>query len=141
MPIYEFYCPACHVIFSFYAKTVNTAAKPLCPRCGGELQRRVSSFSVADGARRRRSDVEALPLSTQRLQEGMQRLEREVTRLKDEDPAQARRMLQNFRRMTGVRFNEMFDSSGRTHTDEDQPDTEPRHCADEPERDPGLYDL
>lgn len=140
MPIYEFYCPACHVIFTFYAKSVNTTARPACPRCGDALQRRVSSFSVADGARRR-GDVEALPLGTQRLQAGMQRLEREVTRLKDEDPAQARRMLQNFTRMTGVRFNEMFDSSSRAQSDEDPAATAPRRGDDEPEHDPGLYDL
>ena len=48
MPIYEFYCSDCHAIYSFFARRVNTTAKPACPRCGRpKIERQISLFSVS----------------------------------------------------------------------------------------------
>ncbi len=46
MPIYEYYCPACHGQFSHLARQID-AAPPACPRCGNEdVERLVSAASV-----------------------------------------------------------------------------------------------
>jgi len=45
MPLYEFYCQACHMIFTFRFKQVDTASIPLCPECGEKLKREVSAFA------------------------------------------------------------------------------------------------
>ncbi len=46
MPIYEFYCKKCHMIFSFFSSTVNTDKRPLCPKCRKvKLERQMSLFS------------------------------------------------------------------------------------------------
>jgi len=47
MPIYEFLCPQCNVIYSFLSRRVDPAKVPPCPKCGAEDLRRVpSQFGV-----------------------------------------------------------------------------------------------
>ena len=46
MPIYEYYCPACHGRFSHLAKRIGESAPP-CPRCQSEdVERLASAASV-----------------------------------------------------------------------------------------------
>jgi putative FmdB family regulatory protein len=50
MPIYEFYCPDCHRVYSFLARSVDTRRQPACPRCSRpELARRPSLFAISKG--------------------------------------------------------------------------------------------
>jgi len=50
MPIYEFYCPDCHMLFSFLARVAGARKRPDCPRCGRpRIERRASAFAVARG--------------------------------------------------------------------------------------------
>jgi putative FmdB family regulatory protein len=52
MPIYEYYCPPCHTIFSFLARGLNSAREPVCPRCGRQpLEKQVSRFAISKGLR------------------------------------------------------------------------------------------
>ena len=47
MPIYEFFCPDCHTVYSFFSSTVRTGASPACPKCGRQdLGRRPSRFAA-----------------------------------------------------------------------------------------------
>ncbi len=47
MPVYEYYCAACHTVFSFFSARVAPEARPACPRCGApELPRRPSRFAT-----------------------------------------------------------------------------------------------
>jgi putative FmdB family regulatory protein len=55
MPVYEFYCPDCHTIFSFFSRRVDTETRPSCPRCARpDLSRQASRFAIG----RRRSGGE-----------------------------------------------------------------------------------
>ena len=46
MPIYEFYCKKCNMLFNFFSSTINTEKRPLCPKCGKiRLERQMSLFS------------------------------------------------------------------------------------------------
>ena len=45
MPIYEFRCTAC--THEFEELVFSRSAAPRCPRCGGEVQRRPSTFGTS----------------------------------------------------------------------------------------------
>lgn len=101
MPLYEFYCEPCNTLFSFYSKTVRSSEdSPVCPRCSGCLQKRVTSFSVIERSRSVNS-LENLPFNQQRLADGMQKFRAEHERLHDEDPARAAGMMKKFSRWLG----------------------------------------
>ena len=52
MPIYEFACPKCRVVFSFLSKRVNPAHLPKCPKCGNpKLAKQMSRFAMPRGAK------------------------------------------------------------------------------------------
>lgn len=58
MPIYEFYSPDTHTVYSFFARSPAVAARgtPLCPGGGGfRMERRISRFAVI-GARKTREE-------------------------------------------------------------------------------------
>jgi putative FmdB family regulatory protein len=47
MPIYEFYCPDCDTLFSFFSSRIDTDSRPDCPRCGKpRLDRRPARFAT-----------------------------------------------------------------------------------------------
>lgn len=50
MPIYEFSCPKCRVIFSFLSKRVNPDRLPACPKCGNKkMAKQMSAFAMPKG--------------------------------------------------------------------------------------------
>jgi putative FmdB family regulatory protein len=50
MPIYEFACPHCRVIFSFLSKRMKQDRLPTCPKCGGQkMTKQVSRFASPKG--------------------------------------------------------------------------------------------
>ncbi|HOA05673.1 MAG TPA: zinc ribbon domain-containing protein [Candidatus Fermentibacter daniensis] len=47
MPIYEYLCSRCNLIFQFFVRSSGAPA-PSCPKCGyGELERVMSAFSTS----------------------------------------------------------------------------------------------
>ncbi len=47
MPVYEFLCPKCQVIYNFHSNSVDTKTVPACPKCDcNNLVRQVSAFST-----------------------------------------------------------------------------------------------
>ncbi|MDX1503708.1 MAG: zinc ribbon domain-containing protein [Thermoanaerobaculia bacterium] len=87
MPIYEFYCRACHTVFSFLSSVVDTRSRPNCPKCTARrLERKPSTFatprpSVAD-------DEPPVQLDEARLESALESMAGEVEALGDdaEDP-------------------------------------------------------
>ena len=52
MPIYEFACPKCRVIFNFLSKRLNPEQPPVCPRCGNKkMVKELSRFAAPRGAK------------------------------------------------------------------------------------------
>jgi putative FmdB family regulatory protein len=103
MPIYEFYCPDCNTIFSFFSRRVNTEKIPSCPGCGqSSLSRMVSSFSTL----RNRDEVEDddLPLrgiDESKLMDALSTIE-EADGIDEGDPRQAARLMRRLTDMTGL---------------------------------------
>jgi putative FmdB family regulatory protein len=102
MPIYEFYCPDCHVIFSFFSRTVNTDKIPACPKCErAELDRQMSSFAVLRGHKEDQDD--GLPdIDESKLEKAMSALASEAESINEDDPRQAAQLMRKLTHMTGL---------------------------------------
>jgi putative FmdB family regulatory protein len=52
MPIYEFHCPQCHVVYQFFSRRVNPEAIPDCPKNPSHksLVRQMSGFAMGRSA-------------------------------------------------------------------------------------------
>jgi len=50
MPIYEYACPKCRVIFNFLSKRMTPDRLPTCPKCGNKkMTKQVSRFAMSRG--------------------------------------------------------------------------------------------
>ncbi|MBN2301483.1 MAG: zinc ribbon domain-containing protein [Lentisphaerae bacterium] len=123
MPIYEFYCPDCHMIFNFFSKSVNTSKRPLCPRCGRKkLERQVSSFSF--GSRGGNNEnTEDFPIDDRKMESAINVLANEAAKIGDNDVHGAVKLMRKFSDMTGMKFgNGIEHALGRLESGDD-PDT------------------
>ncbi len=149
MPIYEFYCPDCHTVFSFFSARVSTDAHPACPRCGRpDLGRRPSRFA-AIGARRKESEEgeEDSPLGgldEQRLERALDSMAGEMESLGEADAEDPRTLARFFRKLgqtaglsPGPRMEEML---RRLEAGED-PEALESEMGDELGEEAGLEDL
>ena len=51
MPIYEYACPKCRVIFNFLSKRIEPKHLPACPKCGNKkMVKQMSGFALTRGA-------------------------------------------------------------------------------------------
>lgn len=92
MPIYEFACPKCRVIFSFLSKRVNPDRSPTCPKCGNDrLEKQVSRFAhlkgLSEPAAKSDADDEPMPdIDERRMERVMSELERDMDHLDENNP-------------------------------------------------------
>ena len=102
MPIYEFYCPDCHVVFSFLSRRVNTRKRPACPRCGRpRLERRPSTFAVSRGL----TEDDDLPfgdMDEDRVEKALESLAGELDGIDENDPRQAAHAMRRLFEATGM---------------------------------------
>jgi putative FmdB family regulatory protein len=113
MPIYEFYCPDCNTLFSFFAARTTVEARPACPRCGRpDLDRRPSRFATLKRAGTAEGDGPADPddpfagIDETRLEGAMEALAGEMEGMEEgegpQDPRQVSRFLRRFTELTGL---------------------------------------
>ncbi|MEO8197236.1 MAG: zinc ribbon domain-containing protein [Thermoanaerobaculia bacterium] len=114
MPIYEFYCPDCHTVFSFFSSRIDTAVRPACPQCGKpELARKPSRFAALSGAKsggaggemEGDADDPLAGLDEERMAGVMDSLAAEMEGMDDsaqQDPKQMARFLARFQEATGL---------------------------------------
>jgi putative FmdB family regulatory protein len=101
MPIYEFYCKNCHMVFNFFSKTVNTKTLPICPRCKKtRLTRQVSMFAVT--GRAQEADDTELPIDASKMEKAMELMGREAEGINEDDPRQAARLMRKLTDVTGM---------------------------------------
>jgi putative FmdB family regulatory protein len=102
MPIYEFYCAACHRVYNFLSRRVDTEKRPACPRCGRpELSRRASRFAISKG-RREEPKAAAPPEGgpdEERLMRAFESLGEDAEGMDESDPRQSARLM---RRLFGA---------------------------------------
>ena len=104
MPIYEFACPKCRVIFSFLSKRVNPEHLPKCPKCGNKkLTKEVSRFAMPRGAKEPAAPTEAgehqpMPdLDDPRIMRAMGELERDIEHLDENNPKHMAHMMKKMK--------------------------------------------
>jgi len=105
MPIYEFYCSHCNMVFNFLSKSVKSNIKPNCPRCRHrKLAKLISSFAFT-GKAVESSGGDDLPIDEAKMERAMTSLASEVEGIKQDDPRQAAKLMRKFSAMTGLEMN------------------------------------
>ncbi|MCD8483088.1 MAG: cytochrome C [Verrucomicrobia bacterium] len=102
MPIYEFYCPDNHRIYSFYARSSALRDNiPLCPDDPSlSMERRLSSFAVT-GKAKEETDTPAADFDDPRMEAAMAEMEREMAGM-DEDNPDPKRLAHMMRKMSAL---------------------------------------
>jgi hypothetical protein len=100
MPIYEFYSPETHKIYSFFARSLAYASKtPRCPdKPGAPMERMISKFAVT-GRAKEKSDMPAGDDMDPRMERVMAEMERDMAGM-DENNPDPRALGQMMRKMT-----------------------------------------
>ena len=103
MPVYEFYCPDCHMIFKFLSRRINTDKQPSCPRCQRQdLDRQISMFAISKGRKEEEGDVDMPDIDESRMERAMQALAAEAEGMNEDDPRQAAQMMRKLYEATGL---------------------------------------
>jgi hypothetical protein len=129
MPIYEFYSPDTNRIYSFYAKTL--AQGKIVPRCPDNPKARMvkllSTFAVAGT---RKSDAPAGPtagaapggLDDPRMEAAMGAMEREFSRVDENDPRAMARMMRRMAELSGEKLDGPMEEAVRKLEEGADPD-------------------
>jgi putative FmdB family regulatory protein len=106
MPIYEFACPQCRVIFNFLSKRMNPDRLPACPKCGSKkMIKQMSRFAATRGlkesaAKGDEGGAEPAPdFDDPRVVRAMNELERDMEHIDENNP---RHMAHLMRRMKDI---------------------------------------
>jgi len=102
MPIYEFACPTCRVIFSFLSKRVNPERLPVCPKCGNKkMVKQLSSFAMPHRAKEPSSEpgeVGPTPdLDDPKVMRAMAELERDLEGVDENNPKHMAHMMKKMK--------------------------------------------
>ncbi len=112
MPIYEFYCPDCNTIFSFFSRKVNTEKIPSCPGCGWpSLSRMVSSFSTLKNRGEDEGNDPVPDIDESKLMKALSTIEQEAGGIDEGDPRQAARLMRRLTDLTGLNLGPRWEEA------------------------------
>lgn len=149
MPIYEFYCPDCHTVFSFFSSRVAPDAHPACPKCRRpDLGRRPSRFATPAGGRRQESEgEEASPfgdLDEQRLERAFDSMAGEMGDFAEgehDDPRTLARFFRKFSHSAGLEPGPRMEEMLRRLEAGEDPDALESELGDDLGEDAGLEEF
>ncbi len=111
MPIYEYYCDQCNVIFNFYSSRVNTEKIPSCPKCDKkELSKQISTFATI-GKAREESDDQFAGLDESKMEHAFESLMREAEHINEDDPKQMASLMRKFTSKTGLHLGDSMEEA------------------------------
>jgi hypothetical protein len=117
MPIYEYYCPDNHRIYTFYAKTMAQGQQvPKCPDDPGfRMKKIVSSFAVTGRSRKTEKEGKGAegaapaagesPMEDARMEAAMSAMEGEFANVDENDPRAMGRMMRRMSELTGEKLD------------------------------------
>ncbi len=112
MPIYEFYCGSCNMVFNFFSQRVNTEKCPDCPKCGKKhLQKMMSTFATIGKAREGDGDDPMAGLDESRMEHAMEGLIKEVEEINEDDPRQMADLMRRFTEKTGLSMGDHMEEA------------------------------
>lgn len=111
MPIYEFYCDQCNMIFNFFSTRINTKTIPACPKCGKDkLEKQISGFATLRNAGEDAEDPLA-GLDESKMEQAFGSLMKEAENLNEDDPRQMASLMRKFTSETGIQLGESMDEA------------------------------
>jgi putative FmdB family regulatory protein len=124
MPIYEYYCPPCHTIYSFFARTLSTPVDPTCPKCGKKkLEKKVSRFAISKGLTENAGSPDPFEnVDESKMEQLMAEMAPHMDENSDgpEDPRQMAGLMKKMFEMTGMQPNgAMLEAIRRMEAGED----------------------
>ncbi len=134
MPIYEYLCPECNVVFSFMVKNVKKAKKAYCPRCGNKktMERVMSNFSLSQYTRKSTGvgstggssgevgGADEMPDLSPGQEREMMRLMSQIEGMDENDPKQMGTLMRKMSEITGEGLDpEMEEAVRRLEAGED----------------------
>lgn len=126
MPIYEFYCSACHTVFNFFTSSPHNTKQPQCPRCQQpDLERKPSRFATLKHRDEGSEDDGFEGLDEHKLEGAMGTLMGEMEHVDENDPKAMGRMMRRFGELSGLEMGgRMEDMVRRLEAGEDPDDME-----------------
>jgi putative FmdB family regulatory protein len=111
VPIYEYLCSKCNVIYQFLVRSSGDGTSPVCPRCGhSPLERVMSTFSTSGRDRVSSSTGDDLP---------------DMSGIDENDPKSMARAIRNMARDMGEDLGpELDEAIARLESGEDPDDVE-----------------
>jgi putative FmdB family regulatory protein len=105
MPIYEYACPKCRVIFNFLSKRIKPDRSPVCPKCGNKkMSRQMSRFATSRGLKEpaAKPETEAggppMPdMDDPRVERAMLEMERDMESLDENNPRHMAHMMRKMK--------------------------------------------
>jgi putative FmdB family regulatory protein len=101
MPIYEFSCPKCRVIFNFLSKRVNPDRLPVCPKCGNKkMTKQMSQFAMPSGAKEPSAAEDDAPMpgvDESKVMRAMSELERDMDHFNENNPKHMAHMMRKMK--------------------------------------------
>jgi putative FmdB family regulatory protein len=111
MPIYEYYCDQCNVIFNFYSSRVNTTKVPACPKCGKEeLAKQISTFATITKGKEENGD-QFSGLDESKMEHAFESLMREAEHVNEDDPKQMASLMRKFTSQTGIHLGDSMEQA------------------------------
>ncbi len=124
VPIYEFYCGDCHRIYNFLSRTVNTAKRPACPRCGRpKLERKVSRFAISKNRVEPQGEDDLPPgLDESKMESLLDEIARQSDGIDEDDPRAMARMMRKLYDGTGMHLGPGMEEAMRRMEAGEDPD-------------------
>jgi putative FmdB family regulatory protein len=105
MPIYEYACPKCRIIFNFLSKRINPDHLPTCPKCGNKkMTKQMSRFAMTRGLKEPAAtggpegDDAGMPdFEDPRVERAMSELERDMEHLDENNPKHMAHMMRKMK--------------------------------------------
>lgn len=104
MPIYEFACPKCRVVFSFLSKRLQPDGLPKCPKCGNrKMEKQMSRFAMTRGLKEfapQSADESGEPMPDMddpRVMRAMSEIERDMEHMDENNPRHLAQMMKKMK--------------------------------------------